>query len=228
LYKIDNLNESISSAQERLNLVLTSATEKLIQSNHQYQTLGSILKDTSYGCSKRANNERSGIPIFRIPNILRDELDLDDLQWINLPENEVNRYQVKDGDILVVRTNGNPTYVGRCVVARGHPKPSVFASYLIRLRVDQTQVIPEFLVALLNSPSIRRILQGDVRSSAGNFNINTNGIKRQKIPLPSLDEQTQFVETLNHIKNSGKSFQERSNSTTEVKKTILAKLGNGM
>jgi len=225
LRKAEDVAETIYSAQQHLDIVLASATEELIQRTHKRTTLDLILRDTSYGCSKQSNHQGNGVPILRIPNVLRDELDLSDLQWIDLLEEEVNRYAVEDGDILLVRTNGNPAYVGRCVVARAHPKPMVFASYLIRLRVDQTQVIPDFLATLLNSPSIRRALRGDVRSSAGNFNINTKGIRRQSIPLPSLDEQNNFVEGLDQLKNSGKRLEDRVNAVTAIKKVTLADLG---
>lgn len=38
--------------------------------------LGNCLLSTEYGCSKRANTDGNGVPILRIPNVLRDDLDL--------------------------------------------------------------------------------------------------------------------------------------------------------
>ena len=144
-----------------------SFVERFINSTKRHCVLEELLVETSYGCSSRSGYEPLGVPILRIPNILRGELELTDLQWLQLNEKETSRYSLETGDILLVRTNGNPDYVGRCVVVPFMETPMVYASYLIRLRVRTERTVPEFIATMLNSPSIRRKLRGDVRSSAG-------------------------------------------------------------
>lgn len=60
-----------------------------------------LLTDMSYGSSSRANDDKNGIPILRIPNVLRNEIDLSDLKYVKLSKDEVERYSIKSGDILV-------------------------------------------------------------------------------------------------------------------------------
>jgi restriction endonuclease S subunit len=124
-----------------------------------------------------------------IPNVLRGELDLSDLAWADLSETETDKYRLREGDVLVVRTNGNPAYVGRCLAVPALEQTTVFASYLIRLTPDASRVRARFLVAMLNSPPVRRILRRHVRSSAGNYNVNTGGLRATPIPLPPLRAQ---------------------------------------
>lgn len=226
LNAVEDTTEAIQSAQFRLDTVITSTLENVLQNINEQATLDQVLTDTSYGCSQKSSYEPTGVPILRIPNVLRGELDLADLQWINLSDEDVNRYTVKDGDILLVRSNGNPDYVGRCVVVKAPIKAMVYASYLIRLRVNSKKVIPEFIAAVLNSPSIRRKLRGDVRSSAGNFNINTQGIKRQKIPLPTIENQTYLVNCLKQLHTTNVSLDSRISSAVALKKNILDSLGD--
>ena len=68
------------------------------------------------------------MPILRIPNILRGELDLSDMKWVHLSAGEIEKFTVRRDDILIVRTNGNPDYVGRCLVVPVLPAVTVFAS----------------------------------------------------------------------------------------------------
>lgn len=183
-----------------------------------------VLLDASYGSSMPANGIEDGIPILRIPNVLRNVLDMRDLKWVRMTDEEVERYSVRDGDILIVRTNGNPEYVGRCVVAISPPEPLVFASYLIRLRVDRQVVEPEYVAATLNSPTVRQQIRASVRSSAGNYNLNTQGIGNQIIPLPALTEQRALLESLSALELSRRAIERRIDSLTEMKRQELSDL----
>ena len=129
-------------------------------------------------------------------------LDLSNLSWVQLDEDERVRYLVEPGDILLVRTNGNSQYVGRSVVVKDVPPETVFASYLIRLKTDLGRIRSDYLCALLNSEYLRKTLTHEIRSSAGNYNINTQGIKRQKVPLPPLEDQDRIVEQVNGFESA--------------------------
>lgn len=226
LQELEEANNAYRVAIQNGESLISAVVEDFIQSDLQKVSLGKLLTDISYGCSKKANPDETGIPILRIPNVLRDELDLNNLQWISLSETEVKRYSVSNGDILLVRTNGNPAYVGRCVVVNNLPQPMAYASYLIRLQVKKETATPDFVATLLNSISMRRMLRGDVRSSAGNFNVNTKGIKKQEIPLPPLDQQESLVEKTKSINASINELNERIFQAVAIKKKILQTLGS--
>ena len=120
-------------------------------------------------------------------------LNLDDLAFVDLSAFEIDRYRLSRGDVLIVRTNGNPDYVGRTAVVEELPKDCVYASYLIRLVPNVEILLPKYLHAALTSSLIRRTLRHEIRSSAGNYNLNTKGIKRQALPLPPLPKQQEFI-----------------------------------
>ena len=144
--------------------------------------LGEVIIESNYGSSTRSNRERKGTPLLGIPNILRGELDLRDLNWAYLSKKDTDKYRLHEGDVLVVRTNGNPDYVGRCLTVPALEQATAFASYLIRLTPDISLVRPGYLAAMLNSPSVRHVLRRHVRSSAGNYNVNIGGLRATPIP----------------------------------------------
>jgi restriction endonuclease S subunit len=170
----------------------------------QYATLDDVLTSMQYGSSQPSTSEPSkgSVPIVGIPNILSGKIDLSDLHWANLNNNELARFLLRDGDVLVVRTNGNPTYVGRSALVYDLPPNTIFASYLIRLQADSAKIRPTYLGILLNTEIVARSLRKEVRSSAGNYNINMDGIRRQRIPVPSLHEQDCLVESAKRIEAS--------------------------
>ena len=193
LQATENVLENLQIANSKLAGLRTAIVEDAISKIHRKVRFGDLLLDASYGSSKRANNDKSGVPILRIPNVLREEIDLSDLKWVKLSADDIERYSVRHGDILIVRTNGNPEYVGRCVVAHNPIQPMVYASYLIRLRVNGEMAYSDYVSTVLNTPSLRRQIRASVRSSAGNYNLNTQGIRRQQIPLPILSEQKDLL-----------------------------------
>lgn len=199
--------------------------ESFIQRNPPTTELDLVLDETAYGTSSRASAEEKGLPVLRIPNVARGEINLDELKWIEMIDEDVNRYRVDDGDILIVRTNGNPDYVGRCVVVRDLPRTFVYASYLIRMRADLEQVEPEFITAMLNAPTIRRVMRGAIRSSAGNYNLNTQGIRRQRIPLPGIDGQREFLNDYAEISNRADSAGRRVAELQKVQSSLLMEIG---
>lgn len=202
LWAADEALEANNAILERLTVLKSVTLESNLSNggNHEVVDLGELLLDSQYGTSKRSGTERDGaVPVLRIPNVLKDRLDLSDLSWAILTSDEQERYAAHDGDILLVRTNGNPLYVGRSVVVKGVPEGTVFASYLIRLRVDESHIKPDYLNILLNSEYLRRTLRHEIRSSAGNYNINTKGIRRQRIPLPSISGQDQIIQEIKYV-----------------------------
>lgn len=219
-HAVDEALHALRTAHAAADLTEVALVEDLISSATKKVPVERFLEDISYGCSTKANNEGRGLPILRIPNVLRGELDLEDLQWIELDALENERFSVRPGDVLLVRTNGNPDYVGRSVVVPDAVDEMLFASYLLRLRT-RSSLLPEYLSAMLNAPSTRRRLRGSVRSSAGNYNINTSGIREQIIPMCSIDEQEQLVSQLREIRAQRRKLDGRAVDALELRRQVL-------
>src|SRR5574341_1347298 len=124
-------------------------------------------------------------------NLQDDGWNLSDLKYIELPPNEAERYRLEPDDILFNRTNSKEL-VGKCAVFReeGH---WVFASYLIRISLDQTKASPDFVALFLNTRAGRAQIDRLSRQIIGMSNINAQEIRELQIPLPPLDIQSELV-----------------------------------
>ena len=149
-----------------------------------------------YGTSRRCNTDKSGVPVLRIPNIVSGKVNIADLKFIEPSEKEFQSLLLEIGDLLFVRTNGRKEYTGRCAVFQGEFQDSLFASYLIRVRLKPDTVLPEFVQLYTMTPKGRSYLSGRASNAAdGKFNINTQTIKSVLLPVPVFSEQCKIVET---------------------------------
>lgn len=186
--------------------------------------LGTYLTDLSYGSSSRSSYEEKGYPILRIPNVLRGRVDYSDLQHLELTDTEYERLALRKGDVLLVRTNGNPQYVGRSVVIDHLHEKTVYASYLIRIRCNESTLRPAFLAEFLNAPTTRQRLRGEVKSSAGNYNINIAGIRKQPICAPNVVDQDALLLQLKDLDGAIEALEARVAASKAIKKQLFAEM----
>jgi hypothetical protein len=126
---------------------------------------------------------------------LQDEgLSTEKIKHVKLSVTEIDRYELRHGDILFNRTNSKEL-VGKCCVFDLESQ-WVFASYLIRLRVDEYRVLPSYISRFLMSAVGRRQIDRLSRQAIGMANINLAEIRGLLIPLPPLDIQAQLSSTL--------------------------------
>jgi len=221
LRSIEAAGNRLFEARRQSELVVESLMHQFLAGLTDVRPFGDVVLKTEYGSSIRANAGHEGIPILRIPNILRGTLDLSDLKWASVADDQLEKYSVRPGDILMVRTNGNPQYVGRSVVVPQLSETMLFASYLIRIEVDRSRMRPEFAAMVLNSRTTRRLLRGFIRSSAGNYNINTKGIRSVSLPCPPLDSQDELLDTTQSLRSSRKALEQRRRSLHPLNESIL-------
>ncbi|GMV27628.1 MAG: hypothetical protein AMXMBFR58_36590 [Phycisphaerae bacterium] len=159
-------------------------------------TLGSQLEELRYGTSEKCSESRrpGEIGVLRIPNVVGELISLDDLKFAALDEAEVDRLKLVNDDLLFVRSNGNPEYIARCAVVDEPAVGYAFASYLIRARFkrDSTLRAP-FARDVVSFPTYRRHLVQQARTTAGNYNINTQGLSSLRLIVPPLTLQDEYV-----------------------------------
>lgn len=160
------------------------------------EVLGEYCEEMRYGTSVKCStvNIKNNLPVLRIPNVTEEKINYKNLVYAELPTQEQKKLKLLEGDLLFVRTNGNPEYIGRCAVFNGSSN-MLFASYLIRARLKTNcELIPEYIHACISSRSYRKIIIKEAKTTAGNFNINTQGLKNLIIPIAPLALQKKYLE----------------------------------
>jgi type I restriction enzyme, S subunit len=131
--------------------------------------------------------------VLRVPNIVKGVLDVADLKFAQLSAPDMERLAVEEGDIVVCRTNGSLDLIGKAAVISRLARNYAFASYLIRLRLQQSLVLPRYFHCFISSALGRDHIQARARTTAGQFNLDLQILGGLILPLPSLQEQTEIV-----------------------------------
>jgi type I restriction enzyme S subunit len=218
--------EAYCEAQERLSSVIDSTVSAFVARWDEKNEFGRYIIDTSYGTSKKSNSDGKGVPVLGIPNVLRDELYLGDFNTVELSASEVKKLALDDGDILVVRTNGNPLYVGRSVLVESLGEKFAYASYLIRIRVDQRKITPAYAACVFGSSQMRQALRRLAKSSAGNFNLNSKDIRSIRLPVPSFEDQFELVSQVSTLRRMSKDLKIRVDAALALKRRLLEEVSS--
>ncbi len=195
----------------------------------QLVNFATVRENLQYGTSIRCTYDVSERPVLRIPNIEPQRVTADDLKYCTLTGNDAAKYQLEDGDLVFIRTNGVLDRLGSCAVYNGYPAKALFASYLIRARVKPDYVVPHFAASFFGSEMGTSIVAGRaISSSDGKFNLNTAAIDSLLLPLPpTLSEQREIVAVLDVIDCKVDLHRRKRAVLEELFKALLHKLTTG-
>jgi type I restriction modification DNA specificity domain protein len=115
-------------------------------------------------------------------------------------------YLLKENDFLIARS-GNT--VGKTFLYKNKFGKAIFAGYLIRFKLDETKVIPEYLLAYTKCSPYKEWIKGNMRVSA-QPNINSQQYLDSPIILPPLKAQKEIVEYVEKQKNEINVLKQRA------------------
>ncbi|HEX5405484.1 MAG TPA: restriction endonuclease subunit S [Pseudonocardiaceae bacterium] len=134
-----------------------------------------------------------GFPVLRLTALRGDRLDLSERKDGAWSADEASSYLVRRGDYFVSRGNGSLSLVGRGALLDETPDPVAFPDTLIRVRIRDDVLLPEFLNLVWNSRRVRAQIEGSARTTAGIYKINQRIIERILIPVPTMEDQRAIV-----------------------------------
>lgn len=104
--------------------------------------------------------------------------------------------EIKDGDLLLTRSNTRELVGDVCIVRDARPK-TVICDLIYRLIIKPTLIDSSFLMYQLFSPFGRTQIERDARGSSGTMpKIAQRHIRSWRAVMPQLEEQHRIVETI--------------------------------
>lgn len=159
----------------------------------QWASVDELVAITQYGSSSKTSDDASGVPVLRMGNIQRGEIDWSSLKYLPPDHAEFPYLFLQAGDVLFNRTNSFEL-VGKSAVFRGSDRPVSYASYLIRLRCSA--ILPDLLVRYVNSQYGRAWIDQVASQQVGQANVNGSKLKALGVPLPPPAEQVEMLRLL--------------------------------
>ena len=162
-------------------------------------TVGDIVTEVRYGTSKPAV-EGGKYPYLRMNNLTADgHLDLKDLKYIDISEDEIEKCVVRKGDVLFNRTN-SIELVGKTAVF-DLTEEMVIAGYIIRVRLNK-EMLPVVFSQYMNLEPLKVILRGMAKGAVNQANINAQELQSIKVYIPDMKLQNQFADFVQQIDKS--------------------------
>ena len=150
------------------------------------RAVGGITKNSS------KNSTKNFLPYLRVANVYADKIRLDEVKTIGVSDNELEKLLLVKDDLLIVEGNGSYDQIGRIAIWDGSIDPCIHQNHLIRLRPLDTEV-SFWLLRWFLSPSGRKLIEKEARTSTGLYNLSTGKINKLLVALPPLPEQKAIV-----------------------------------
>ena len=147
-------------------------------------------------------------------------LDLTELKYIDIPDDEIEKCVVRKGDILFNRTN-SIELVGKTAVF-DFPDDMVIAGYIIRVRLN-TKMLPEVLSQYMNLEAIKDIFRSMAKGAVNQANINAQELQSIRVYVPDIELQKQFVEMKEQIDKSKVAVQKSLDETQLLFDSLMQK-----
>jgi type I restriction enzyme S subunit len=201
-------------AQELMSAYLREVFEGEEAQEWEHRPLIELLQGKGqYGSSIKSSPNPVGVPFLGMRNIHDGRIVWENFSYIDLPDDEYEKYKLLYGDVLFNRTN-SAELVGKTAVFEG-TRNAVFASYLVRFQAREDILNPFFLSAYINSVYGRRFIEMNMTRAIGQVNISASTMHTMPIPVPPIHQQNAIMETL----------AERSLILSHVHTTLQNQLG---
>jgi type I restriction enzyme S subunit len=178
--------------------------------------LGEVSTDISYGYTASANSENIGPKFLRITDIVPDRINWETVPYCEIEEKKNEQYQLEIGDIVIARTGATTGY--NKVIKENIN--SVFASYLIRYKIDKDIASPEFIGYCLQSSIWKGFVEGIIGGSA-QPGANAKQFASFDISLPPLEEQKAIAEVLSSLDDKIDLLHQQNKTLEELAQTLF-------
>jgi type I restriction enzyme S subunit len=159
------------------------------------QTLGQLYAEPSRnGLYKQSSFHGLGPLMVQMGDIFRGEdVDFGGASRVQVSSKELHTFGLNVGDLLFARRSLVLEGAGKCSLVRRVPEPSTFESSIVRVRVDQASLLPEFAAIFLTSRSSYLVRRKFIRQVAVS-GVSSADIAQFPIAVPHIEEQAQIIE----------------------------------
>lgn len=171
------------------------------------------------------------IPYLAVANVYRDSVDVSEIRYFEVADDELERLKLKNKDLLIVEGNGSGNEIGRCAMWRGELPVCIHQNHIIRMRKKDEKILEEYVLYYLNSDAGKKIMKIRAKTTAGLYNLSVGKIRTIPVPFAMLEEQIEIVRILDSLLAKENAAKEAAESVLDqidtMKKAVLARAFRG-
>ncbi|HIF9401744.1 TPA: restriction endonuclease subunit S [Photobacterium damselae] len=129
-------------------------------------------------------------------------LNLTQVKWVPESNTQADKFPIESGDFLVSRSN-TLDKVGRAALYRGGLSNCSYPDLMMKFRVDEGKIIPDFMELILQSaPARKHFMRCASGTSSTMAKITKSVVESLKVPEFSMQQQQSIVKTAREWDNA--------------------------
>lgn len=161
------------------------------------------------------------IPYLRVANVQDGYLDLSEVSRINIDRDQVERYLLRQGDVLM-NEGGDFDKLGRGAIWHGEISPCIHQNHVFAVRPKS--IMSEWISAVIGSDYAKFYFMTRSKQSTNLASISSTNLMLLPIILPSIDDQKNLVKFLENKKSQFENLMNSANSIITLLKERRAAL----
>ncbi len=160
--------------------------------------LGSIAESLPCDYGDDPSDDAPSFDVVKVSNVNGEGQFHGDFEKRRFRDDQIKNLLVKEGELLVVKSSGSKANIlsGKTAICGADRAGQIVASnFLLRLRVDESTVVPRYVWYVLNSGASKAFVKTIVGASTYP-NLKWSSYASHPIPLPPLAEQRRIAEVL--------------------------------
>lgn len=179
-----------------------------------------VVAKVSYGITLDAYRKALPIerPYLRVANSQRNAFALGEIKTINCEKNETARFELADGDVLIVEGRATVSEVGRAAMWRYSDRGMLHQNHLVRARCSDA-LVPEYLN--LCSSVGQDNFRSRAKSSSGLNTFNSTVVKEFPDPRTPSHTQERLIAEIRHFDGSLRAVASNQSSLRNLVSQLL-------
>ncbi|MBD2121825.1 restriction endonuclease subunit S [Trichocoleus sp. FACHB-262] len=172
---------------------------------------------------KLAGRATTWVPYLRVANVQAGWLDLKEVKEIEVPVEEVDKYRLQPGDVVMTE-GGDPDKLGRGAVWKGDVGLCLHQNHIFRVRPKPEMLDPQYLEAFLGSKQAQKYFFKCAKQTTGIASINMTQLRSFPVLLPPLKEQGRIATILDRADAVRRKRQEAIAFTEELLRSAFIEM----
>ena len=190
-------------------------------SETRLDTVADIVSGITKG-RKVKTTELTEVPYMAVSNVKDGYIDWTTVKTIMATQAEITQYRLLPYDVLMTE-GGDPDKLGRGAIIHEPPENCIHQNHIFRVRLDQTQLIPEFMEQFLKQQKAKRYFLGCAKQTTGIASINMTQLKSLPVLLPPVKLQEKYKLFIEQTDKSKLEIEESIIKLETLKKSLMQK-----
>lgn len=165
----------------------------------QVQLKDLLLEPIRNGLTKPKAIRGRGVPMIAMGEIFANNRIFSfPMERVPVTDKELSSSSIYEGDLLFARQSLVLEGAGKCCIVKEVNEPTVFESHLIRVRLDNSKALPDYIYYYFNSYQGKENIKTIVEQVAA-AGIRGRDLVNLYIPIPPITVQQQILQVLMSI-----------------------------